>query len=169
MFVCNFVSCHSPKSNKISKSRKRSSKQRDQDAPNYQLSKECRARTRLGHSYEAGGRTDATRRAGPGERWGFRSEGCVSFLEPPRQSTTNGQLKTAVSSFAVLEARSPESSVLLPPEDPGESPSRLSQLPVSAAVSPWRPMAWRHVTPVSASLFTWPSPLGVCIHISFFL
>lgn len=67
LFVCNFVSCHSPKSNKISKSRKRSSKQRDEDAPNHQLSEGCRARTRLGHSYKAGGRTDAPRRArGPG-------------------------------------------------------------------------------------------------------
>lgn len=32
--------------------------------------------------------------AGPRERWGFHSEGCMSFLEPPRQSTTKGQLKT---------------------------------------------------------------------------
>lgn len=42
--VCNFVSCHSLKCNKISKSRKPSSRHRGRDVRQHRLGKECRTR-----------------------------------------------------------------------------------------------------------------------------
>lgn len=75
-------------------------------------------------------------------------------------------LKTRGDSFIVLEARSPNSRCCL-----GHIPSvdfrRRSVLLSSSFGSPGCSLGGGGMTPISTSVFTWSSPLCVCLHIVF--
>ena len=82
----------------------------------------------------------------------------TSVLGLPQQMTTNGWFKTEIYSLTVQEARSPKSRswegwflLRAPRED-------HASLPASDVVCHfWRPLTCSYITPISASVFTWPS------------
>lgn len=102
-------------------------------------------------------RSDHDKEEGKWAGWGAHEEKIVHFLDRPNQITTNIYSNRNSSSHSSGDHKS-ELKVLVgratfPPRDPGKNPSLT--LPVPDGIS-WLVTAF---APVSASIYTGPSPL----------